>query len=252
MPKGNTKRPPVGRDPVVRHEMIKVRKTLVSPSTEDTTFDVTETRNGPIIVEDGGRKYALKWTALDPKNNEFEAFIKLNHASNWTDFKNALKLYGGAAQNFVFVDVKGNIGWYAAGRIPIRRIGDGALPYDGSTNDGDWVGFIPFEELPNLYNPPGGLIVTANQRTVGASYKYTQFIRDAAAPWRADEYFDRMTSRTKITMDDVRDTQLDVFNIPLDNLAKQIVKLNAASPETLNVLKAWDGRMTPDSQGALL
>ena len=126
------------------------------------------------------------------------------------------------------------------------------MPYDGSTNDGDWVGFIPFEELPNLYNPPGGLIVTANQRTVGASYKYTQFIRDAAAPWRARRIFDRLSSKPKITMDDVRDTQLDVFNIPLDNLAKQIVKLNAASPETLSVLKAWDGRMTPDSQGALL
>jgi penicillin amidase len=249
---GKYKTPTGWSDPVVRHESIKVRKSLVSPATENTIFDVTETRNGPIIVEDGGRKYALKWTALDPTNNEFEAFIKLNHAANWNDFRDALKLYGGAAQNFVFADVKGNIGWYAAGRIPIRRTGDGALPYDGSTNDGDWVGFIPFEELPNLYNPLGGLIVTANQRTVGASYKYTQFIRDADAPWRARRIYDRLSSKTKITMDDVRDTQMDVFNIPLDNLAKQIVKLNAASPETLAVLKAWDGRMTPDSQGALL
>ena len=74
---------------------------------------------------------------------------------------------------------------YAAGRIPIRRTGDGALPYDGSTTDGDWTGYIPFEELPNLYNPPDGLIVTANQRIVGTSYKYTQMSRDAGSPWRA-------------------------------------------------------------------
>ena len=249
---GKYKTPSGWADAVVRHEAIKVRANPLSPVTQDVSFDVTETRNGPIVVEDGGRRYALKWTALDPKNTEFEAFIKLNHASNWNDFKEALKLYGGAAQNFVFADVKGNIGWYAAGRIPIRRTGDGALPYDGSTNDGEWTGFIPFDELPNLYNPPNGLIVTANQRTVGMSYKYTQFIRAAAAPWRARRIYDRLTSKTKLTMDDVRDTQLDVFNIPLDNLAKQIIKLNAASPETLNVLKAWDGRMTPDSQGALL
>lgn len=249
---GKYKTPTGWDDVLVRHEIIKVRANPLAPATQDTTFDVTETRNGPIVVEEGGRKYALKWTALDPKNTEFEAFIKLNHAGNWNDFKEALKLYGGAAQNFVYADTKGNIGWFAAGRIPIRRKGDGALPYDGSTNDGDWIGFIPFEELPNLYNPGNGLIVTANQRTVGMSYKYGQFIRDAAAPWRARRIWDRLTSKQNLTMDDVRDTQLDVFNIPLDNIAKQIVKLSAASSETLNILKTWDGRMTPDSQGALL
>ena len=249
---GKYKTPSGWSDPTVRHEVIKVRANPLSPATQDVGYDVTETRNGPIVVEEGGRKYALKWTALDPKNTEFEAFIKLNHSSNWNDFKDALRVYGGAAQNFIYADVKGNIGWYAAGRIPIRRMGNGAVPYDGSTNEGDWVGFIPFDELPNLYNPPNGLIVTANQRTVGMSYKYPQFIRDAAAPWRARRIWDRLTSKTKLTMDDVRDTQYDVFNIPLDNLAKQIVQLGAASPETLAVLKTWDGRMTPDSQGALL
>src|SRR6478735_2111741 len=92
------------------------------------------------------------------------------------------------------------------GTIPIGRTGDGAVPYDGSTNSGDWVGFIPFEELPNLYDPPRGLIVTANQRTVGASYKHTQFIRDAGAPWRARRIWDRLSSKPRLTMDDVRDT----------------------------------------------
>jgi len=249
---GKYKTPTGWADPVVRREVIRVRPNPLSPITQDTEFDVTETRNGPIVVEEGGRRYALKWTALDPKNAEFETFIKLNQAANWDDFKNALKLYGGAAQNFVFADVKGNIGWYAAGRIPIRRTGDGALPYDGSTDSGDWIGFIPFEELPNLFNPSSGLIVTANQRTVGASYKYTQFIRDAAAPWRARRIWDRLSAKPKLTMDDVRDTQYDVYNIPLDNLAKQIVKLGAASAETLDVLKGWDGKMTPDSRGAVL
>src|SRR4029079_13973567 len=186
-------------EPIVRKETIKVRTGLTSPATHDVEFDVTETRNGPVIIEDGGRKYALRWTALDPKNVEFETFFDFNRARNWDDFKNALKVYGGAAQNFVYADVTGNIGWYAAGKIPIRRTGDGAFPYDGSTNDGDWVGSIPFEELPNLYDPPTGLIVTANQRTVGLSYKYTQFARDVAAPWRARRIYDRLSSKTGIT-----------------------------------------------------
>jgi penicillin amidase len=249
---GKYKTPEGWSDATVRNEQIKVRTNPLKTDTEAVSFEVVSTRNGPVILEDGGRKYALKWTAFDPKNTEFEAFFRLNRANNWDDFKSALRTYGGAAQNFVYADVKGNIGWYAAGRIPIRKTGDGSLPYDGSTNAGDWVGFIPFEELPNLYNPPSGLIVTANQRTVGTSYKYQQFIRDAALPWRARRIYDSLNGKSKITMDDVRDAQYDVYNIPLANLAKEIVKLSAASDSTLSELKQWDGKMTAGSRAALL
>jgi len=249
----NEYRSPTGwKKATVRKEVINVRANPLKPETEPVTFEVTETDNGPIILDEGGKKYALKWTAFDPHNNDFEAFHLWNRAKNWGEFTSAMRSYGGAAQNFVYADVKGNIGWYAASKIPIRRVGDGSLPYDGSTNDGDWIGFIPFEELPHLYNPPNGLIVTANQRTVGTSYKYTQFARDTAAPWRARRITDALNSRSKITMDDVRDAQHDVYNIPVANLSKEIVKRSAASPETLAVLKAWDGRMTADSRAALL
>lgn len=238
--------------PVVRHEEIKVRTTPLKPDTEIVTLDVTETRNGPIFLEQDGKKYSLKWTARDPKNAEFEAFYLLNRAKDWTEFKKALQTYGGATQNFVFADDKGNIGWYAAGRIPIRKTGDGAMPYDGSTNDGEWLGYIPFDELPNLYNPPDGFIVTANQRIAGTGYKYQQISRDAAAPWRARRIYDLLKANTKVTMDDIAAVQFDTHNIPLTNLAKEIVKADTASPETLTVLKTWDGNMAPDSKAALV
>ncbi|MBP9663376.1 MAG: penicillin acylase family protein [Pyrinomonadaceae bacterium] len=250
--KGKYKTPAGWETPVVRREAINVRKNLMSPETESVPYDVTETRNGPIVLEEGGKRYALKWTAFDPHTNEFEAFFRANRAKNWNDFKAGLRTYGGAAQNFVYADRKGNIGWYAASKIPIRREGDGALPYDGSTDDGDWTGFIPFEELPSLYNPPSGLIVTANQRIVGTSYKYTQMSRDAASPWRARRIFDELEAKRKATFDSVRDVQYDTLNIPVSNLAKAIVKMNAASNKTVTVLKAWDGRMTADSHRALL
>lgn len=250
--KGEYKTPGGWKAAVIRKEIIKVRPNPLDPKTDDLIYEVTETDNGPIMLEDGGKRYALKWTAFDPKNSEFETFYEWNRSKDWTEFKTALKKYGGAAQNFVYADVKGNIGWYAASKIPMRRTGDGALPYDGSTNEGDWTGFIPFEELPNLYNPPSGLIVTANQRIVGTSYKYTQMSRDSAAPWRARRIYDVLTSKKKLTMDDVRDAQLDVLNIPVSNLAKRVVELNSASPETLAVLRSWDGKMTSDSLGATL
>lgn len=249
---GEYKTPTGWAKPTIRKETINVRTNPMKVETTEQTIDVMETRNGTVITDEVGKKYALKWTARDPKNAEFEAFFQLNRAKDWTTFKSALKTYGGATQNFVFADVKGNIGWYAAGRIPIRNTGDGAVPYDGSTTDGDWLGNIPFEELPNLYNPPEGLIVTANQRIVSNQYKYTQMSRDAATPWRARRIYDLLSKKDKITMDDVRDAQLDAYNIPLSLLAKALVADGSASPETLAVLKDWDGKMVADSRGAVL
>ncbi len=249
---GKYKTPGGWESPVIRKEEIKVRISPLKPETETVTLDVVETRNGVINLEERGKKYALKWTARDPKNSDLGAFFNLNRGKNWDDFKAALSQYGGATQNFVYADVKGNIGWYAAGRIPIRRTGNGEVPYDGSTNDGEWTGYIQFGELPNLYNPPSGLIVTANQRTIGTNYKHPQFLRDAAMPWRARRIFDRLTAKKKITMDDVNDVQHDVFNMPFSMLAKEIMESGAASPQTIALLKGWDGMMTADSPAAVV
>ncbi|MEZ5424298.1 MAG: penicillin acylase family protein [Pyrinomonadaceae bacterium] len=236
----------------VRTEKIAVRSNPVSPETTTVEFEVKSIDQGPVILDDKSGTYALRWTAFDPTFNEFEAFFRINRADSWASFTNALKTFGGPSQNFVYADTKGHIGWYAAGRIPIRRKGIGSTPYAAATTDGDWIGYIPFAELPHLYDPPSGLIVTANQRTVGSSYKYPQIASDASAPWRARRIFDRLSAIKKVTTDDVASVQLDAFNIPLDLLAKQIVRRKAASPETLAVLKDWDGRMMPGSQAALL
>lgn len=249
---GKYKTPKGWETPIIRKEEIKVRKNPLSPEIETTTIDVIETRNGVIYTEEGAQKFALKWTARDPKNQEFEAFYRLNRAQNWTDFQNALKTYGGATQNFVYADTKGNIGWLAGGRIPIRKKGDGGFPYDGATDEGEWVGYIPFNELPRLYNPSSGFIVTANQRIVGSLYKYTQMSRDAAPPWRARRIYDLINDNQKINVNDITAIQRDAYSIPLVMLAKEIIKQSAASTETLAVLKNWDGKMSADSRGALL
>jgi len=240
----------------LRHETIAVRPNPLSPKTTNVIVDYIDTPHGPVIAEEGGKKYALKWTALDPKNQEFEAFFQLNRARDWNEFQKALRTYGGATQNFVYADVKGNIGWYAAGRIPIRRVGDGRVPYDGSTTDGDWIGYIPFEELPHLYNPPSGIIVTANQRIVGTDYKYTSIGRDVAPPFRARDIYNDLTKKTKLTMNDARDAEYEVYNIPLANLARAIVAQNAGKADSLvvmiTILSGWDGRMAANSVGATL
>lgn len=249
---GKFKTPDGWKDPVIWKEEFRIRANPLKPETVSETFEFVETRNGPVIVEQGGRRMSLRWTALDPANREFDAFFHLNRAKDWNEFRSALRDYGGAMQNFIYADTKGNIGWYAAGKIPLRRTGDGSLPYDGSTNEGDWIGTIPFEKLPNLYNPSQGFIMTANQRIVGTDYAYPQLARDFAPPWRARRLFELLSNDTKATMDSSTAAQMDVYNIPLAMLAKEIVAMGAASAENLKLLGDWDGLMTPDSSAALL
>ena len=249
---GEYKTPDGWKKPVIRKEEVKFRPNPLSPKTESETLEVIETRNGVIYREVNGKKLALKWTARIPEFQEFEAFFKLNRAQDWKGFKKSLETYGGAAQNFVFADTKGNIGWHVGGKIPIRRQGEGEVPYDGVTKNGDWVSYIPFNELPNLYNPESGFIVTANQRIVGTDYKYQQLTRQFAAPWRARRIYDLIESKPKITIEDVAEIQHDSYNIPASEFAKEIVKRKAASPETIALIKGWNGRMTANSVAATI
>ena len=204
-----------------------------------------------VILEQADKKYALKWTAFDPKNDTFEAFYKLNSAKNWEDFKSALSRYGGATQNFVYADVKGNIGFHNAGAIPVRNSGRSDMPFDGAKNEGKWISQIPFAELPESYNPPEGFIVTANQRLAGDSYKY--FLGNVwADPYRARRIYDLLKANNKQTVNDSEDIQRDIYNISSANFAREIIKTEGASAETLNLLKGWDGKMSADSQAALI
>lgn len=249
---GKYKTPQGLQTPVTRREEIKVRKNSFTTETDTEFLDVTETRNGVIILEEAGKKYALKWTAFDAKNDSLAAFSQLAKAKNWTDFRNSLKSYAGAMQNFVYADRAGNIGWIAAGKVPIRRTGDGSLPYDGATGAGDWTGFIPFDELPQLYNPPEGFIMTANQRTVGKSYKYHDLIARVNTPMRARRLDDLLKANSKVTIDNVRDFQFDTFSIGNWQFAREVVNLKAGSEAALNLFAAWNGRMNKDSKAALL
>jgi penicillin amidase len=168
------------------------------------------------------------------------------------EFRGALRNYGGPMQNFIYADTQGNIGWIAAGKVPIRKTGDGSLPYDGSTNDGEWTGFIPFEELPQLYNPPEGFIMTANQRTVGKSYKYHDLIARGHTISRAKRLQDLLSANRKVSVDDMRDYQFDTFSVVNSRFAREVINLKAASEETLKLLSGWDGRMNADSKAALV
>ena len=246
------------RDAEIRHEEIKVRKGFTDTATDSQTLDVTVTRHGPIVLERDGKRYALRWTALDPKLNNSDGVYFLDRARNWGEFKKALAHYTPPMQNMVYADTHGHIGYYAAGIVPIRKSGDGSVPYDGSTDTGEWTSYIPFNKLPHLYDPPSGIVVTANQRVIGRDYPY--FLTHSwAQPYRARRILDLLSQKPKLTAEDFRAIQGDVYTFAGTTFARESAKILAGqltSPaddglrETVAGFEKWDGRLTLDSSVA--
>ncbi|HEX8088222.1 MAG TPA: penicillin acylase family protein, partial [Blastocatellia bacterium] len=248
------------REASVRREYIKARKSLTDTATETIPFDVTVTRLGPIALERDSKRYAVRWTALDTHAFDVSAFYEINRAQNWKGFCAALSAYSGPAQNFVYADKEGHIGYYGAGKIPVRRSGDGTLPYDGSTDAGEWVGFIPFDKLPHSYDPPSGIIITANNRVVGRNYPYI-LTQSWAPPYRVRRILDLLQSKPRLSVDDFRAVQRDIYSISAAHFARNVVEIarkfdpaanDAKWNETVALLEQWDGRLGADSRAAPL
>jgi penicillin G amidase len=248
------------REAEVRREEIKVRKGFMTAETESVAFDVTVTRHGPIILEQDAKRYALRWTALDRSANLTESFYALNYARNWDDFRAALKTYDGPAFNMIYADTRGHIGYYGVGRFPVRKTGDGKLPYDGSTDEGEWIAYVPFEALPHVYDPPSGIIVTANSRVVGRSYPHKLTVQPLAA-YRARRIYELLQAKPKLTIEDFRAIQGDTYALAGTTFAREFYNelmptaqtdSDAQLLEHLRLLKDWDGRVVPESRAALL
>ncbi len=248
---------------------------------DPVTISVRSTRHGPVISDSYGplkdqgdpkdREFipfkdsagldlpeqyviALKWTALTP-STPFEAIWGFDKAQNWDEFRAAARAFHVPAQNLIYADVDGNIGYQMPGDIPIRANGDGRFPALGWTDEYEWTGFIPFEELPYLFNPPQGYIVTANNQVPPRDYPYLvttdwdygfRASRIAAmidsAPGKIDlAHIQRMQA-------DTRDSNGPVY-IPL--LAQMEYK--AASPNeaiAMDMLLNWDYQAAADSSSA--
>jgi penicillin amidase len=215
------------------------------------------TRHGPVAISDHGHYFALRWAAAEPDGFAFP-FLDLNRAGNWSEFRAALARYPGPSQNFVYADVDGNIGYQAAGRLPIRKNYNGDLPVDGSSGDFEWEGFIPFEELPASYNPPRGWIVTANQNPFPENYPY-RVNGEFAPPYRSAEIRARLAARSGWKPADMLAVEKDVYSSFASHLAHEIVnaydRVKPAPPalrEAVTLLRSWNGQMEKQTPAPLL
>ncbi|WP_425566589.1 penicillin acylase family protein [Planomonospora alba] len=235
-----------GGDPVV----LTVRHTMHGPLVSDVMGDARGALAGAGRA-DGERAdaVALKWTALEPGRSA-DAVFALNAAQDWNDFRAAASLFDVPAQNLVYADVDGNIGYQAPGRIPVRVRGDGTWPVPGWTGEYAWQGTIPFDELPSLYNPPEGHIVTANNAVIDPERYPPVLTKDWAYGYRAQRISERLRAALAegpVDAAAMAALQSDTHNGFARFLVPALLELQVAGPagRARELLRDWDG-----SQGA--
>jgi penicillin amidase len=237
----------------VRREEIKVA------GAKAETLTVRETGHGPLLNTVDVRlktapPMALRWSATAVVDRTFDAILGLNVAGTFEDFRTALRAYGAPSQNFVYADVDGHIGYQLPGWIPLRDgRARGDRPVRGDDGNHEWTARVPYGDLPWALDPPAGMIVTANNRPVGAGYDH--YLGDEWDPgYRASAILDGLVKRKAdgITQADVRAIQLDTT---IGRAARIVPKLGGVAPTTqdgrrvLETIRKWDRTCTLDSAG---
>lgn len=234
----------------VIEEQVKVR------FSKTRTVKVLVTRHGPVIKRIGNKGLALKWVSHDLLLDSMGAMFSQNKAHSWDEFIGSMKNFVGPAMSQVYADVEGNIGYFAATKVPKRKKGDGTIPYDGRDPSSEWDGYVPFERMPMMLNPKEDFMVTANSKIV--SEGYPEFItRSWEAPYRNARITQLLKGKKKWAAREMREVHADTFTFPGRHYSEAL--LAAASDESrasglsplakkaLEIVKGWDHFAKADS-----
>jgi penicillin amidase len=241
---------------------------------EPFTFTVRSTRHGPLLSDvsaelstvganspvstgapERGNGYgvALAWTALEPSTTA-DAIFGLNRARDWDDFREAARDFAAPSQNMVYADREGHIGYQAPGRIPIRQAGnDGSYPAEGWLPANDWSGsYLPFEALPNMFDPEDEYVATANQAVIGRDYPF--YLGDSwAAGYRSERIVELLERRARLGVDDMAAIQLDDRNDFAPTLVPYLMDVLLPSDYLAagqRLLDGWDYQQGAESAAA--
>jgi penicillin amidase len=232
-------------------EMIEVK------GGEPVTIEVLLTHHGPIMNDvlgdlEDAEPLALRWTALEG-NYILRALWKINLATNWEEFRAALRDWDAPTQNFVYADMEGNIGYQTPGMIPIRAPGhQGLVPVPGWTGEYEWQGFVRFEELPSVFNPPVGFIATANNKVISDDYPY-HLAYEWSPPYRAQRIVELLAGSDSVTVEDMQALQAQTYGIPAEALRSYLLALDPEGDleaRALALAGEWDLYYEVDRPGA--
>lgn len=231
---------------------------------ETRRVTIRTTRHGPVISDlssgdlprPDGTVIALAHVGLLPGDKTAEAMLRFADAGNAEDFMAAAHLFHSPHQNLTFADTAGSIGTVAAGRLPIRKGGDGRLPADGASGAGDWIGFIPFEGLPQVLRPGSGMLLNANNAVSGPDYPY-MVGKDYDVPYRAERVAALLAARPRgYTLDDAAAGQADTFSPFSAEFMPALLALHGPAEgrtqQALDLMSAWDFHMDKDKPAPLI
>lgn len=233
-----------------------IREEIEVKGAESVVEPVIVTRHGPIInglIEGEGMEspLALRWTALEGTTT-LGTLLAMNQASSCEAFRDALRGWLCPNQNVVSADREGNIAYSYAGRIPIRAKGDGSVPVPGWTGEYEWMDYIPFEELPHLYNPPTGYVVTANNRVVDEGYPHL-LGSDFVTGSRARRIVELIEARPVLSVEDVQEMHLDQVSILARETMRGLADVSPDDPQLgaiFKLFRGWDGEISLDGPRA--
>jgi penicillin amidase len=234
-------------------ETITVRTSRHGPIISDVGEDQRETGEAAAKREGDSQAYgvSIQWTALTPGRTA-DALFAINRAQNWTEFKNAASLFEVPSQNLVYADREGHIGYQAPGRVPIRNLGNGDWPVPGWDPRYRWKSFIPFAAMPTEVDPEDGVIVTANQAVVPATYKY-HLTDDWDYGYRSQQILDRIRAAGKLDVNSMASIQLDTKNRNAETLVPYLLQIGIDDDfdkQGQDILKNWDFTQPADSAPA--
>jgi penicillin amidase len=229
---------------------------------KEVTKRLRFTRHGPIVSDfiphgSTSESLALRWTAHDP-GEEARALYGVNRASDWEEFLRSLSYQIAPTLNYLYADREGNIGYALAGRVPLRRRPHSLLPLPGWNKQWDWQGYIPFHELPRLYNPPEGVIATANNKITDSSYPH--YLSDLFdSPYRIRRIKELLTKKERFSLEEMADIQRDTVSIQGRELVQALREdleairaKNTASTNIVERLMQWEGDCSESSAEAAL
>jgi penicillin amidase len=236
----------------LRHETIRVK------GHPDEPLVVRLTRHGPLVSDvlpNTGEAVALRWTALDSDDPLLESYRRVSLAGDWEQFTIAVAPLKSPVLNFVYADVHGNIGYFAPGALPSRPGGgDGTLPVPGWTGDHEWAGYVPPEQLPRIYNPTRGFIVTANNRAMPDGYAHR--ISTSWEPgYRAERITELIEASGQATVDSFARMQRDVRTPEVQMLLPWLQRARLTDDRqraAVDRLRRWDGAMSAESSEAAI
>ena len=217
----------------------------------EITFTVRETYHGPVVsdaVEDAaglleeGQVLALAWPALLQDDRSGDALYALNHAKSVPQGLAALRDLHTPQQTMILADIEGRMTLVAPGRVPVRAAGDGLLPVPGAAGTHDWIGWIPYEDLPRLDEPASGQLVAANNKQVPDDYPYL-IAAEWYLPTRAQRIDEVLRSQSVWSPEEMVRLQMDSLSIGARELLPRLLAAAAGKAEAeaaLALLRDWD------------